>query len=159
MLSRWQHGRSSHRLLARVPLLLLSQLHSTALPSAKRYDKRYEDRFLSQEAPNPPKIHLKMQVSDVCSLLLLSVVLCLDILMNSEAEFIKEISYLAALMRQNCHDASWRMEQLLSKVEQGESLDTRSTSMQLREAREELQQVMRSIEGIQKLCELDSDDS
>ena len=69
-------------------------------------------------------------------------------------------SYLAALMRQNCHDASWRMEQLLSKVEQGESLDTRSTSIQLREAREELQQVMRSIEGIQKLCEeLESDDS
>jgi hypothetical protein len=79
--------------------------------------------------------------------------------MNSEADFIKEIRYLAALMRQNCHDASWRMEQLLSKVEQGESLDTRSTSIQLREAREELQQVMRSIVGIQKLCELESDDS
>jgi hypothetical protein len=101
-----------------------------------------------------------MEVSDVCSHLLLSVVLCLDILMNSEADFIKEISYLAALMRQNCHDASWRMEQLLSKVEQGESLDTRSTSIQLREARDELQLVMRGIEGIQKLCEeLESDDS
>jgi hypothetical protein len=101
-----------------------------------------------------------MEVSVVCSLLLLSEVLCLDILMNSEAEFIKEISYLAALMRQNCHDASWRMEQLLSRVEQGESLDTRSTSIQLREACEELQQVMRGIEGIQKLCEeLESDES
>jgi hypothetical protein len=51
------------------------------------------------------------------------------------------------------------MEQLLSKVEQGESLDTRSTSIQLREAREELQRLMRSIEGIQKLCELESGDS
>jgi hypothetical protein len=100
-----------------------------------------------------------MEVSDVCSLLLLSVVLCLDILMNSEADFIKEIRYLAALMRQNRHDASWRMEQLLSKVEQGESLDTRSTSIQLREARDELQLAMRSIEGIQKLCELESNDS
>jgi hypothetical protein len=39
--------------------------------------------------------------------------------MNSEADFIKEIRYLAGLMRQNCHDASWRMERLLSKVEQG----------------------------------------
>jgi hypothetical protein len=39
-------------------------------------------------------------------------------------------------------------------------LDTRSTSIQLREAREELQLLMRDIEGIQKLCEeLESDDS
>ena len=92
--------------------------------------------------------------------LLLGVLLCLDVLMESEAEFIKEIRYLSGLMRQNCHDASWRMERLLSKVEQEESLDTRSTSIQLREARDELQQVMRGIEGIQKLCEeLESDDS
>ena len=96
---------------------------------------------------------------DVCLYLLLRVLLCLDILMNSEADFIKEISYLAALMRQNCHDASWRMERLLSRVEQGESLDTRSTSIQLSEARDELQLLMRGIEGIQKLCELESDDS
>jgi hypothetical protein len=100
-----------------------------------------------------------MEVSDVCSLLLLSVLLCLDILMNSEADFLKEIKYLAALMRQNCHDASWRMERLLSKVEQGESLDTRSTSIQLKEARDELELLMRGIESIQKLCELESEDS
>jgi hypothetical protein len=79
--------------------------------------------------------------------------------MNSEADFLKEIKYLAALMRQNCHDASWRMERLLSKVEQGESLDTRSTSIQLKEARDELQLLMRGIESIQKLCELESEDS
>src|SRR5918995_487689 len=98
-------------------------------------------------------------LSDVCSYLLLSVVLCLDVLMNGEADFIKEIRYLAGLMRQNCHDASWRMERLLSRVEQGESLDTRSTSIQLREARDELHLMMRGIEGIQKLCDLESDDS
>ena len=79
--------------------------------------------------------------------------LCLDILMDTEADFIKEIRYLAELMRQNCHDASWRMERLLSKVEQGESLDTRSAAIQLRQARDELQLLMRGIEGIQKLCE------
>jgi hypothetical protein len=38
-------------------------------------------------------------------------------------------------------------------------LDTRSTSIQLSEARDELQLLMRGIEGIQKLCELESDDS
>ena len=91
--------------------------------------------------------------------LLLNALLCLDILMDTEADFIKEIRYLSGLMHQNCHDASWRMERLLSKVEQGESLDTRSTSIQLREARDELQQVMGGIEGIQKLCEQESDDS
>ena len=98
-------------------------------------------------------------LSEVCSYLLLSVIMCLDILMTSEADLIKEIRYLAGLMRQNCHDASWRMERLLSKVEQGESLDTRSTSIQLREARDELHLLMRGIEGIQKLCDLESDDS
>ena len=91
--------------------------------------------------------------------LLVRALLCLDIPMDTEADFIKEIRYLSGLMRQNCHDASWRMERLLSKVEQGESLDTRSTSIQLREARDELQLLMRGIEGIQKLCELQSDDS
>ena len=91
--------------------------------------------------------------------LLVRALLCLAILMKSEADFIKEIRYLSGRMRQNCHDASWRMERLLSKVEQGESLDTRSTSIQLREARDELQLLMRGIEGIQKLCEQESDDS
>jgi hypothetical protein len=32
-------------------LPLLSQHHSTGLPSAKRNDNRYEDRFLSEESP------------------------------------------------------------------------------------------------------------
>jgi hypothetical protein len=98
-------------------------------------------------------------LSEISSYLLLSEILCLDILMNNEADSIKEIRYLAGLMRQNCHDASWRMERLLSKVEQGESLDTRSTSIQLSEARDELQLLKRGIDSIQKLCELESDDN
>src|SRR5215213_3221511 len=148
----------SCRLLAPVSLPLPSQYQSTVRSLARCYENRYADRFLSRGEPNPEYGPTKM-LSDVCSYLLLSVVLCLDIMMNGEADFIKEIRYLAGLMRQNCHDASWRMERLLWKVEQGESLDTRSTSIQLSEARDELQQVMRGIEGIQKLCELELDDS
>jgi hypothetical protein len=91
--------------------------------------------------------------------LLSSFVLCLDVLMNGEADFIKEIRYLSGLMRQNCQDATWRMDLLLSKLEEGESLDTRSTSVQLGEARTELQLMMRGIEGIEKLCELESEDA
>jgi hypothetical protein len=90
--------------------------------------------------------------------LLPSLALCLDVLMNGEADFIKEIRYLIGLMRQNCQDASWRVERLLSKLEEGESLDTRSTSVQLDEARTELQLMMRGMEGIEKLCELESED-
>jgi hypothetical protein len=79
--------------------------------------------------------------------------------MATEADLITEIRYLTGLMRQNCHDASWRMERLLSKVEEGESLDTRSTHAQLEEARDELQLLMRGIEGIEMLCEMEQDDS
>jgi hypothetical protein len=85
--------------------------------------------------------------------LLPSPVLCLDVLVNREEDFIIEIRYLAGLMRQNCQDASWRVERLLSELEGGESLDTRSTSVQLSEARRELHHIMRRIE---KLCELES---
>jgi hypothetical protein len=74
---------------------------------------------------------------------------------NREADFIKEIRYLVGLMRQNCQDASWRVERLLSTLEEGESLDTRSTAVQLGEARNELHLMMRGIEGIEKLCELE----
>jgi hypothetical protein len=79
--------------------------------------------------------------------------------MATEADLIREIRYLAGLMRQNCHDASWRVERLLSKVEHGESLDTKSTPVQLQEARDELHLLMRGIEGIEKLCEMELDDS
>jgi hypothetical protein len=78
--------------------------------------------------------------------------------MNREADFIKEIRYLLMLMRQNCQDASWRVERLLSKLEEGESLDTTGTSVDLSEARNELHLLMRGIEGIEKLCELEPDD-
>jgi hypothetical protein len=92
------------------------------------------------------------------STLLPSLALCLDVLVNREADFIKEIRYLTGLMRQNCRDASWRVERLLSTLEEGESLDTTSLSVDLYEARNELQLLMRGIEHIERHCELKSDD-
>ena len=79
--------------------------------------------------------------------------------MTTEADLIEEIRYLAGLMRQNCHDASWRVERLLSQVEKGESLDTKNTPTQLQGARDELHLLMRGIEGIEKLCEMEREDS
>ncbi len=84
--------------------------------------------------------------------------LCLYGLVNREADFIKEIRYLTGLMRQNCQDASWRVERLLSRVEEGESVDTTSLSVNLYEARNELQLLMRGIEHIERHCGLDSHD-
>jgi hypothetical protein len=73
---------------------------------------------------------------------------------NREAEFIKEIQHLAGLMRQNCQDASWRVERLLSKLEEGEELDTTITSIEHGDARKELHLLMRSIERIERHCEV-----
>jgi uncharacterized protein Yka (UPF0111/DUF47 family) len=73
--------------------------------------------------------------------------------MNLEADFIREIRHLAGLMRQSCHDASWRVERVLSKLEEGESVDTTITSIELSDARKELHLLMRSIEHIERHCD------
>jgi hypothetical protein len=59
-------------------------------------------------------------------------------------------------MRQNCHDASWRVERILSKLEEGEELDTTITSIELSDARKELHLLMRSIEHMERVCETKS---
>jgi hypothetical protein len=80
--------------------------------------------------------------------------------MNLEADFIREIRHLAGLMRQSCHDASWRVERVLSKLEEGESVDTTITSIELSDARKELHLLMRSIEHIERHCDqVSSNDS
>jgi hypothetical protein len=77
---------------------------------------------------------------------------------HRQADFIKEIRYLTGLMRQNCQDATWRVERLLSKVEEGESVDTTTLSVDLYEARNELHLLMRGIEHIERHCRLVSHD-
>jgi hypothetical protein len=47
-----RRGDSFHRLLASVALPLLSQHHTTALPSPKRYDNRYEGKVLNNIDPH-----------------------------------------------------------------------------------------------------------
>src|SRR5215212_7411257 len=53
--ARWWVARrdgSSHRSHYPVPLSFLSQHHSTVLPFPKRYDKRYEEKFLRDIRPH-----------------------------------------------------------------------------------------------------------
>jgi hypothetical protein len=59
-------------------------------------------------------------------------------------------------MRQHCHDVSWRVERLHSKLEEGEPLDTTITTIELGDARKELHLLMRSIEHIERVCEAES---
>jgi len=76
--------------------------------------------------------------------------------MDRQEDFIKEIRYLVELMRRSCEHTSWRVEQLLSRLEDGESLNTRGSATQLAEAQEEMRQALRHIERIEKRCELES---
>jgi hypothetical protein len=75
------------------------------------------------------------------------------VFMEGDADLIRETQYVLGHMRRNCRHALWRVEQLLSKLEQGESLNTSSTATQLAEAREELRRALGSIEHIEKLHE------
>lgn len=78
--------------------------------------------------------------------------------MDREKEFIKETRYLVELMRRSCEHTSWRVGQLLQRLEGGESLNTRSTATQLAEAQEEMHQALEHIERIEKLCDLELHD-
>ena len=75
------------------------------------------------------------------------------VFMEHDADLIRETQYVMGHMRRNCRHSLWRVEQLLSKLEQGESLNTSSTATQLAEAREELRRALGAIEHIEKLHE------
>jgi hypothetical protein len=75
---------------------------------------------------------------------------------SEQADFIREIRYLAEHVRQNCDHALWRTEQLLSRLQEGESLNTSATAAQLERIRQELHRARGGIERIEKLGELES---
>jgi hypothetical protein len=73
-----QRPGSSRRLLDPVLLPLLSQHHSTAPPSSKRYDNRYEEKFLRDIRPHqlPTRTwgwHENVEVGDTRDLTNLSI--------------------------------------------------------------------------------------
>ena len=75
------------------------------------------------------------------------------VFMERDADLIRETQYVVGHMRRNCRHTLWRVEQLLYKLEKGESLNTSSTATQLAEAREELRRTLGGIEHIEKLHE------
>jgi hypothetical protein len=77
----------------------------------------------------------------------------LNYLMSRESDIVRDVRFLAEHMRRDCRDALWRAEHLSSKLEEGESLNTPSTAVQLTHTCEELQRVLRGIERLEKYCE------
>ncbi len=82
----------------------------------------------------------------------------LAVFAQDKVEYISHARYLAKLIRHDSKDALWRIERLLSRLEEGESLNTNSAAVQLTsaavqltQARMELSETLRGIEGLDQL--------
>jgi hypothetical protein len=75
----------------------------------------------------------------------------LDVFGEDKVECISHARYLAKLIHRDSKDALWRIERLLSRLEEGESLNTHSATVQLRQARMELSETLRGIDGLDQL--------
>jgi hypothetical protein len=75
----------------------------------------------------------------------------LAVFAEDEVEYISHARYIAKLIRHDSKDALWRIERLLSRLEEGESLNTNSAAVQLTQARMELSETLRGIEGLDQL--------
>jgi hypothetical protein len=74
---------------------------------------------------------------------------------SEKADLSRETRSLAEHVRQNCGHALWRAERILSRLEEGESLNTSGTAAQLVRSQEELRGALGGIERIEELCELE----
>ena len=76
---------------------------------------------------------------------------------DRRADFIRHTKHLTGLIRHDSKDALSRIELLLSKLEEGESLKAVDIAAKLREARLEMYEVLRGTERIEELCERESE--
>ncbi len=77
--------------------------------------------------------------------------------MDRRADFIRQTKHVAGLLRHDSKDALSRIELLLSKVEEGESLKPVDIAAELTEVRLEMYEVLRGTERIEELCERESE--
>jgi hypothetical protein len=75
----------------------------------------------------------------------------LAVFAQDKVEYKSHARYLAKLIRHDSKDALWRIERLLSRLEEGESLNTNSAAVQLTQARMELSETLRGIERLDQL--------
>jgi hypothetical protein len=72
-------------------------------------------------------------------------------------DFIRQTKHLNGLIRHDSKDALSRIELLLSKLEEGESLKAVDIAAELTHARLEMYEVLRGTERIEELCERESE--
>jgi hypothetical protein len=76
---------------------------------------------------------------------------------DRRADFIRQTKHLTGLIRHDSKDALSRIELLLSKLEEGESLKAVDIAAKLTEARLEMYEVLRGTERIEEFCERESE--
>ena len=76
---------------------------------------------------------------------------------DRRADFIRQAKHLTGLIRHDSKDALSRIELLLSKLEEGESLKAVDIAAELTDARLEMYEVLRGTERIEELCERESE--
>ena len=77
--------------------------------------------------------------------------------MDRRADFTTQTKHLTGLIRHDSKDALSRIELLLSKLEEGKSLNADDIAAALADARLEMYEVLRGIERIEELCERESE--
>ena len=77
--------------------------------------------------------------------------------MDHRTDFIRQTKHLTGLIRHDSKDALSKIELLLSKLEEGESLKAVDIAAQLTDARLEMYEVLRGTERIEELCERESE--
>lgn len=80
----------------------------------------------------------------------------LAVFAEDRTKSIRHARYLGKLIRRDSKDALWRIDLLLSRLEEGETLNTNCAAVQLTQARNELSGILRSIEGLDRLLLNDS---
>ena len=83
------------------------------------------------------------------------VVRCL--IVDRRADFIRQTKHLTGLIRHDSKDALSRIELLLSKLEEGKSLNADEIDAALKAARLEMYEVVKGTERIEELCERESE--
>ena len=77
--------------------------------------------------------------------------------MDRRADFTTQTKHLTGLIRHDSKDALSRIELLLSRLEEGKSLNADDIAAALADARLEMYEVLRGIERIEELCERESE--
>ena len=79
------------------------------------------------------------------------------LVVDCRADFIGQTKHLSGLIRHDSKDALSRIELLLSRLQEGKSLNAEYIATTLKAAQLEMNEVIEGIERIEELCERESE--